>query len=108
MSREYLACNNSSDYRREDVLFTGRANPKLARDIGAILEKTVLEPVSCFDDSETRVMIPESLRRRDVYIVQPTSPPANDHIVELLLMIDAAKRSSAGEVTAVTTYWGYG
>ncbi|OGE39600.1 hypothetical protein A3B42_02450 [Candidatus Daviesbacteria bacterium RIFCSPLOWO2_01_FULL_38_10] len=93
--------------RHDYVLLTGRSNPKLARDIGGILNKPVLEPVSNFADMETRVMIPESLRRRDVIIVHPTSPPANEHIMELLLMIDAAKRASAGEITAVIPYFGY-
>src|SRR3989338_9017038 len=93
--------------RHDYVLLTGRSNPKLARDICGILNKPVLEPVSNFADMETRVMIPESLRRRDVIIVHPTSPPANEHIMELLLMIDAAKRASAGEITAVIPYFGY-
>lgn len=89
------------------ILLTGRSNPELARDIGKFLNTTVLEPVSSFSDMETRVMIPESLRKRNVFIIQPTSPPANEHIMELLLMIDAARRASAGEITAVIPYFGY-
>lgn len=98
---------NAYQDRRDYVLLTGRSNPKLARDIGNLLNKTVLEPVSNFSDMETRVMIPESLRKRDVFIVHPTSPPANEHIMELLLMLDAAKRASAGELTTVIPYFGY-
>lgn len=89
------------------VLLTGRSNPKLAKDIGNLLNKTVLEPVSNFSDMETRVVIPESLRKQDVFIIHPTSPPANEHVMELLLMIDAAKRASVGEITAVIPYFGY-
>lgn len=89
------------------VLMTGRSNSQLAKAIGNELGKEVLEPVSNFDDGETRVFIESSLRKRDVVIIQPTSPPANEHIMELLLMIDAAKRASAGEITAVIPYFGY-
>lgn len=89
------------------VVLTGRSNPLLAREIGKLLDKPVFEPVSSFADSETRVMIPESLRRRSVVIIQPTSPPANEYIMELLLMMDAAKRASAGEITTVIPYFGY-
>ncbi|HAB52074.1 hypothetical protein A3H81_03405 [Candidatus Daviesbacteria bacterium RIFCSPLOWO2_02_FULL_38_18] len=89
------------------VLMTGRSNPQLAKEIGSKLGKAVLEPVSNFSDGETRVFIDNSLRKRDVVIIQPTSPPVNEHIMELLLMIDAAKRASAGEITAVIPYFGY-
>jgi len=89
------------------VLLTGRSNPKLARDIGNILDKPVLEPVSNFADGEIRVVIPESLRKRDVVIVHPTAPNVNQHVMELLLMLDAATRASAGEITAVIPYFGY-
>lgn len=93
--------------RRDYVLLTGRSNPKLAIDIGNLLNKTVLKPVSYFADTETKVMISENLSNRDVFIVHPTSPPVNDRIMELLLMIDAAKRASAGKITAVIPYFGY-
>lgn len=89
------------------VVLTGRSNPVLAREIGCLLDKQVFEPVSNFADMETRVKIPESLRRRRVVVIQPTSPPANEHIMELLLMMDAAKRASAGEITTVIPYFGY-
>ena len=89
------------------VLMTGKSNIQLVRAIGKELGKELLEPVSNFKDGETRVFIGSSLRKRDVVIIQPTSPPANEHIMELLFMIDAAKRASAGEVTAVIPYFGY-
>ncbi len=89
------------------VLLTGTANLKLAQDIAQILGKPADETVTVFADGEKRIIIPENLRRREVFIIQPTCPPVNDSIMELLLMIDAAKRSSASEITAVIPYFGY-
>ncbi|HRS22981.1 MAG TPA: ribose-phosphate diphosphokinase [Candidatus Woesebacteria bacterium] len=97
------------------VLLTGTSNQKLAQKIGKILNKTrskpmpVYCPVSHFGDGEIDIFIPENLRRRRVFIIQSTSPPAvNDYIMELAFMADAAKRASAAEVTAVIPYFGYG
>ena len=87
------------------VLLTGSANLKLAKDIGSHLKKQVHETVSEFADGEKRIIIPENLRRRDVFIIQPTCPPVNDNIMELLLIIDAAKRSSASEITLIFGFW---
>lgn len=95
---------NSDDF----VLLTGRANPALAHAIGKILGVDVLEPISVFSDGEIRVRISKNLRRRMVFIIQPTSTPVNDHIMELLFMVDAAKRASASEVSAIIPYYGYG
>src|SRR6266516_625885 len=92
----------------EFILLTGRANPALAHAIGKILEIDVSEPISIFSDGEIRVRIQPNLRRRMVFIIQPTSTPVNDHIMELLFMIDAARRSSSAEVIAVIPYFGYG
>lgn len=89
------------------VLLTGTANLKLAQDVASILGKTVHETVTTFADGEKRVIIPENMRKRDVFIIQPTCPPVNDNIIELLLIIDAARRSSAQEITAVIPYFGY-
>jgi len=89
------------------VLLTGTANLKLAKDVAKILEKNVDETVAVFADGEKRIIIPENLRKRDVFIIQPTCPPVDANIMELLLIIDAAKRSSASEVTAVIPYFGY-
>ena len=89
------------------VLLTGTANLKLAKDIAKILGQNADETVTTFADGEKRIIIPENLRRRDVFIIQPTCPPVDSNIMELLLIIDAAKRSSASEVSAVIPYFGY-
>lgn len=89
------------------VLLTGTANLKLAQDIAKILGHNADETVSVFADGEKRIIIPENLRKRDVFIIQPTCPPVDANIMELFLMIDAAKRSSAAEVSAIIPYFGY-
>lgn len=89
------------------VLLTGTANLKLAKDIASVLGQNVDETVTVFSDGEKRVIIPENLRKRDVFIIQPTCPPVDANIMELLLIIDAAKRSSANEVSAIIPYFGY-
>jgi ribose-phosphate pyrophosphokinase len=89
-------------------IFTGNANPKLAEAICAYLGIPLGESeVSHFPDGETKVRILEDIRGKDIFIVQPTSPPVNDHLMELLVLIDAAKRASAQRVTAVIPYFGY-
>lgn len=95
--------SNKDDF----VLLTGRSNPELARAIGKLLDVPVDEPISVFADGEIRVRIQPNLRRRMVFIIQPTNTPVNDHIMELLFMIDAAKRASSSEVIAVIPYFGY-
>ncbi|MDO8573500.1 MAG: ribose-phosphate pyrophosphokinase [Candidatus Daviesbacteria bacterium] len=90
------------------VLLTGTANLKLAQGVAKFLGQEVDETVTIFSDGEKRVIIPENLRKRDVFIIQSTCPPSVDeNIMELLLIIDAAKRSSASEVSAVIPYFGY-
>ncbi len=89
------------------VLLTGTANLKLAKDVAKILGKNADETVTAFADGEKRIIIPENLRKRDVFIIQPTCPPVDTNIMELLLMIDAAQRSSAAEVSAIIPYFGY-
>ncbi len=89
------------------ILLTGTANLKLAKDIAEILGKDADETVTVFADGEKRIVIPENLRKRDVFIIQPTCPPVDANIMELLLIIDAAKRSSASEVSAIIPYFGY-
>ncbi len=89
------------------VLLTGTANLKLAKDIGQILGRTVHETVSVFADGEKRIIIPENLRKRDVFIIQPTCPPVDSNLMELLLMIDASRRASVSEITVVIPYFGY-
>ncbi len=89
-------------------IFTCNANRKLAEDIAAYLEKPLgKSDVGRFSDGEVNMKINETVRGGDVFIIQPTSPPVNDHLMELLIMIDALKRSSAGRITAVIPYFGY-
>ncbi|HSJ85433.1 MAG TPA: ribose-phosphate pyrophosphokinase [Acidimicrobiia bacterium] len=88
-------------------LLSGSAHPQLGQEIGEILGvvPTVCE-VERFPDGELQVKV-GPLNDGDVYIVQPTGPPVNDHMVELLLLIDACRRESAGRITAVIPYLGY-
>jgi ribose-phosphate pyrophosphokinase len=90
------------------ALFTGNANPALAHDIARHLRLPVgRASVGRFSDGEVNIEIMENVRGRDVFIVQPTSPPANDHLMELLVMVDACRRASAARITAVVPYFGY-
>lgn len=89
-------------------IFSGRANPQLARDICDFLHLQ-LGSVSLgkFPDGENFCKIEDDVRGRDVYLIQPTCPPVNDNLLELLIMIDSCKRASAARVTAVMPYFGY-
>ncbi|MFM2245903.1 MAG: hypothetical protein RL071_1977 [Pseudomonadota bacterium] len=89
-------------------LFSGNANPELARRIADRL-RTQVGPakVGRFSDGEINVEIGDNVRGRDVFLIQPTCAPANDHLMELLIMGDACKRASAGRITAVIPYYGY-
>jgi ribose-phosphate pyrophosphokinase len=90
------------------ALFTGNANPALAHDIARHLQQPIgRASVGRFSDGEVNIEIMENVRGRDVFIVQPTSPPANDHLMELLVMVDACRRASAARITAVVPYFGY-
>jgi ribose-phosphate pyrophosphokinase len=89
------------------VLLTGRSNQKLASDIAKLLKQKIHEPISVFSDGEVRVRVPVSMRNRHVFIIQPTYPNANASIMELLLLIDAAKRSSAIGISAIIPYFSY-
>jgi len=90
------------------AVFTGSANPQLAHDIARYLQVPLGRAhVGRFSDGEVTVEIMENVRGRDVFVLQPTSPPANDHIMELLVMVDACRRASAGRITAVIPYFGY-
>lgn len=89
-------------------LFTGRANPELARKITEYLSIPLGKmKIKSFSDRETYVKINESVRGKDIFLLQPTSPPANENLMELLIMIDAAQRASADRITAVIPYYGY-
>jgi ribose-phosphate pyrophosphokinase len=90
------------------ALFTGNANPALAHEIARDLRLPVgRASVGRFSDGEVNIEIMENVRGRDVFIVQSTSPPANDHLMELLVMVDACRRASAARITAVVPYFGY-
>jgi len=90
-------------------IFTGNAHPELAKSVCEYLEIPLGEAeVFKFANDNTFVRIKENIRQRDVFIVQPTCYPVNDNLMELLIMIDACKRASAGRITAVVPYYGYG
>ncbi|MCM8775772.1 MAG: ribose-phosphate pyrophosphokinase [Candidatus Omnitrophica bacterium] len=90
------------------VICGGNSNPELLREIAALLN---MEPIHVvcgrFPEGEIQVQICENIRGKDVFIVQSTSPPVNDNLMELLILIDAAKRASADRVTAVLPFFGY-
>lgn len=90
------------------MVFSGNSNPDLAsaiaRHLGVGLGKAI---VSSFSDGEVMVEIMEHVRGRDIFVVQSTCAPTNDHLMELLVMVDALKRASAGRITAVLPYFGY-
>ena len=90
------------------MVFSGNANPKLANDIAARLQLPLGKAVvGRFSDGEVMVEIMENVRGRDVFILQPTCAPTNENLMELLVMVDAVRRSSAARVTAVMPYFGY-
>ena len=90
------------------AVFTGNANPQLAQDIARYLQVPLGRAhVGRFSDGEVTVELMENVRGRDVFILQSTCPPANDHLMELLLMVDACRRASAARITAVMPYFGY-
>ncbi|MGD9281207.1 MAG: ribose-phosphate pyrophosphokinase [Desulfobacterales bacterium] len=89
-------------------IFSGNSNPALANKICEYLNLSLGNAqVKTFSDGEIQIEINENVRSKDVYVIQSTCSPVNDHLVELLLMIDAFKRSSAKRVTAVLPYFGY-
>lgn len=89
-------------------IFTGNANTQLAEEIAQYLGVSVgASEVKHFSDGEVQVRIDESVRGADVFVIQPTSPPVNENLMELLIMIDAVRRASARRITAVMPYYGY-
>ena len=93
---------------RELKIFSGRANPKLAQDICAFLHLELGSiTLNKFPDGENNCKVDDDVRGRDVYLIQPTCPPVNDNLMELLIMIDSCKRASASRITAVMPYYGY-
>lgn len=90
------------------LLFTGNANPALAQEIATHLGVELGKAeVGRFSDGEATVEIQQNVRGREVFVVQPTCAPTNDNLMELLIMVDALKRSSARRITAVIPYYGY-
>ncbi|MEE2881679.1 MAG: ribose-phosphate pyrophosphokinase [Chloroflexota bacterium] len=90
-------------------VFTGNAHPKLAQDVCSYLDIPLGQAeMFKFANDNTFVRILENVRQRDVFIIQPICYPVNDNLMELLIAIDACKRASAGRITAVVPYYGYG
>ena len=90
------------------MVFSGNANPVLAAQVARFLQIPIgRAEVSAFSDGEVFVEILENVRGRDVFVLQPTCTPTNDHLMELLTMIDALKRASANRITAAMPYFGY-
>jgi ribose-phosphate pyrophosphokinase len=101
---ENVHLNNSDTL----ALFAGNANPALAQDVAKHLGTPLGRAyVGRFSDGEVNVELMENVRGRDVFILQSTCPPANDNLMELLVMVDACRRSSASRITAVVPYMGY-
>ena len=91
------------------AVICGQAHPVLGQEIADFLKvKLTNVKVSRFPDSETHVQVEDSVRGKDVYIIQPTCEPVNDTLMELLITIDACKRASAHQITVVAPYYGYG
>ncbi len=90
------------------TLLSGTAHPELSRRISSMLETPLCAAqVGRFPDGEIDVKVHEDIRGRDVFVLQPTCPPVNESIMELLTLVDACKRSSVGRLTAVMPYFGY-
>ncbi len=93
---------------KEIKIFTGNSHPAFAEDVCRFLGLRLGESeATCFSDGEISISILETVRGADVFVIQSTCPPVNDNLVELLIMIDAFKRASAGRITAVMPYFGY-
>jgi ribose-phosphate pyrophosphokinase len=90
------------------MIFSGTANPELAEAVVWHLNMNLGKAqVGTFSDGEIHVELLENVRGKDVFIIQPTSAPTNDHLMELMILVDAARRSSAARITAVLPYFGY-
>ncbi len=89
-------------------IFTGTAHPEFTKEVAKHLDINVAKAtVGKFSDGEINVQISESVRGKDIFIIQPTNQPTNDNLMELLVMTDALKRSSASSITAIMPYFGY-
>lgn len=91
------------------LIFSGESNRELAQEVATRLGHKLGEAkISRFADGECNIQIYESIRGKDIYIIQPTCPPVNENLVELMLMISTFKRTSASKITAIIPYYGYG
>ena len=103
-----MAAKKHNPLAQELAILSGNANPALAqaicRELGVPLADSL---VSRFSEGEIRLKINENVRGKDAFVVQPTCPPTNDNLMELLMMVDALKRASARRITAVIPYYGY-
>jgi ribose-phosphate pyrophosphokinase len=101
----YTAGSGSSNL----MILSGTANPDLAREVAEYLELTVAPvKIQPFSDGEIYVQVQESVRGLDCFVIQPTCAPVNENLMELLILLDALKRASAGRITVVMPYFGYG
>ena len=90
------------------VLFSGNGNPSLSNEIAKQLGVRLGQAdVTTFSDGEISINVEENVRGKDVFLIQPTCAPAGDNLLELIIMVDALRRSSAGRITAVIPYYGY-
>src|SRR5215467_6642687 len=97
-----------SQHNTEVKIFAGNSNPPLAREITDYLQVPMgRASVETFSDGESKVEVKENVRGGDVFVIQSTSSPGNNNLMELLLMLDAFKRASAKRITAVIPYYGY-
>jgi ribose-phosphate pyrophosphokinase len=97
------------DYRTNVKLFSGTANPELAREVAEYMGMGLGQVrITPFSDGEIYVQIQESVRGVDCFLIQPTCSPVNENLMELLILLDAFKRASAGRITVVMPYFGYG
>lgn len=103
------SANSQSFIQRGELkLLSGNANRKLAESVAESLGVELgASEIEKFSDGEIKIKINESIRGKDVYIMQPTSSPTNDNLMELLIMIDACRRASAGYINAIVPYYGY-
>jgi ribose-phosphate pyrophosphokinase len=95
--------------RSDLMILSGTANPELAREVADYLELSVAPvKISPFSDGEIYVQVQDSVRGLDCFLIQPTCSPVNENLMELLIVLDALKRASAGRITVVMPYYGYG
>jgi ribose-phosphate pyrophosphokinase len=108
LTAERVEPDNTTHDTRRLRLFSGTSNPALAREIAAYLGVPAgPRVIKRFADGELYIQIQESIRGCDVFLIQPTCAPVNDHLMELLIMVDACRRASARQITAVVPYYGY-